>query len=489
MCLTAPTVAQDLELIEKYRPYIDLVELRVDLLDDDERLIIRDFPSKAGIPCILTIRRTVDGGMFAEGEAARSMLFARALAFANEDTKKNFAYVDFEEDFHISSLQDAAMAYGTKIIRSFHDMKNPVENIGEKLRSMHGSRFEIPKIAFMPHSLKDVTNLYTEMQNFKESNQIVCAMGPLGLPTRILAERFHSYLSYTSPEDLNLTLGEIGHTDPRTLENTYHFHEINSQTKLFGITGWPLKYTSSPTLHNEGFARENINAVYIPFRAEKASDAIEFASELDIKGFSVTIPHKEDIVKHLFSVDKKVEEIGACNTVINENGLWIGYNTDCSGFSKALLEFVGLKNLRKTHVAIIGAGGAAKAIAYAVKKLGGRACIFNRTVSKARTLGKKYGFEYASLGMESIVTLKKYNELIIQTTSKGMGSTEPSNESNDPLWFYDFAGTEKIFDIIYEPEVTPIMARAEKAGCLVHNGYTMLKYQGDEQFRLFKSVK
>ena len=111
---------------------------------------------------------------------------------------------------------------------------------------MHGSRFEIPKIAFMPHSLKDVTNLYTEMQNFKESNQIVCAMGPLGLPTRILAERFHSYLSYTSPEDLNLTLGEIGHTDPRTLENTYHFHEINSQTKLFGITGWPLKYPSSP---------------------------------------------------------------------------------------------------------------------------------------------------------------------------------------------------------------------------------------------------
>ena len=110
-------------------------------------------------------------------------------------------------------------------------------------------------------------------------------------------------------------------------------------------------------------------------------------------------------------------------------------------------------------------------------------------MSKARTLGKKYGFEYASLGMESIVTLKKYNELIIQTTSKGMGSTEPSNESNDPLWFYDFAGTEKIFDIIYEPEVTPIMARAEKAGCLVHNGYTMLKYQGDEQFRLFKSVK
>lgn len=489
LCLTASTVEQDLALIEKYRPYIDLVELRVDLLEDDERLNIRDFPAKAKIPCILTIRRTVDGGKFSEGEAARSMLFARALAFASENSDKNFAYVDFEEDFHISSLQDAAMAYGTKIIRSFHDMKNPVENITEKLNSMHGSRFEIPKIAFMPHSLKDVTNLYKEMQAFKNTDQIVCAMGPLGLPTRILAEKFHSYLTYTSPSDLDLSLSDIGHTDPKTLEEIYHFHEIDENTSLFGITGWPLKYTSSPKIHNERFVRTKRNAVYIPFKAEKAADAFEFATELGINGFSVTIPHKEDIIKNLFSVDKKVEDIGACNTVINENGLWIGYNTDCTGFSRALLEFLGLNNLKKTKVAIIGAGGAAKAIAYAVKKLGGKACIFNRTIAKARTLGKKYGFEYAPLSAESIITLKKYNEVIIQTTSKGMGSTEPSNPENDPLWFYDFAGTEKIYDIVYEPEVTPIMARAKKAGCRVQNGYTMLKYQGEEQFKLFKSVK
>ena len=154
-----------------------------------------------------------------------------------------------------------------------------------------------------------------------------------------------------------------------------------------------------------------------------------------------------------------------------------------------MLEVTGLKNLRKTRVAIIGAGGAAKAIAYAVKKLGGKACIFNRTIAKARALGKKYGFDYASLGQESIITLKKYNDLIIQTTSKGMGSTEVSNSENDPLWFYDFAGTEMIYDIIYKPEITPIMARAAKSGCKVSNGFTMLQYQGEEQFRLFKTAK
>ncbi|MCR4821552.1 MAG: type I 3-dehydroquinate dehydratase [Treponema sp.] len=488
LCLTAPTVAEDLALIKKYRQYIDLVELRVDLLDDDERLEIRDFPEKAELPCILTIRRTVDGGQYSEGEAARSMLFARALAFASEDNSKNFAYVDFEEDFHISSLEDAAMAYGTKIIRSFHDMENPLPNLGEKLKSLHTSRFEIPKIAFMPHSLKDVNDMYLTMKDFTDSDQIVCAMSSLGLPTRILAARFNSYLTYTSPEDLELSLTDIGHTDPKTLEETYHFHEIDDKTNLFGITGFPLKYTSSPALHNTSFKNEKINAVYIPFKAEKASEAFEFASTLGIKGFSVTIPHKEDIIKNLQKIDKKVSEIGACNTVINDNGIWTGYNTDCTGFARALLEFTGLENLKGKKVAIIGAGGAAKAIAYAVKELEGQACVFNRTLTKAKMLAEKFGFEYASLGLESAATIKEYSQIIIQTTSMGMGSTEESSENNDPLWFYDFTGEEMIYDIVYKPESTPIMVRGAKSGCKVHNGFTMLQYQGDEQFRLFKSV-
>lgn len=488
LCLTAKTMAEDLELIEKYRKYIDVAELRVDFLDEDERLNVREFPAKAKIPCILTIRRTVDGGEYSEGEASRTTLFARALAFADEDSSKNFAYVDFEEDFHVASLQDAALAYGTKIIRSFHDMKNPVKNIAEKIKSMRISRFEIPKIAFMPHSLADVTELYREMQNFNDSDQIVCAMGPLGLPTRILAAKFNSYLSYTSPTELLGNLLEIGHTDPKTLCELYHFCEIDKETRLYGITGWPLKVTSSPLLHNTNFKANNMNAVYIPFKSESAGDAFEFAKTLGIKGFSVTIPHKEAIIKNLDETDKKVDEIGACNTVINRDGKYFGYNSDCTGFEKALLEFSGLKNLKHKKVAIIGAGGAAKAVAYAVREMGGKACVFNRTVSKARALAEKYGFDFSSLDLDGLSKLKKYNDIIIQTTSKGMSSTSVPSEENDPIWFYDFKGNELVYDIVYEPEVTPVMARAEKAGCRVHNGFTMLKYQGEEQFRLFKEV-
>lgn len=488
LCLTAKTMAEDLALIEKYRKYIDVAELRADFLDDDERLNMREFPSKAKIPCILTIRRTVDGGEYSEGEASRTTLFARALAFADEDRTKNFAYVDFEEDFHVPSLQDAALAYGTKIIRSFHDMKNPVKDIASKIKSMGISKFEIPKIAFMPHSLKDVTDLYNEMQSFADSDQIVCAMGPLGLPTRILASKFNSYLSYTSPSELLGNLLEIGHTDPKTLCELYHFYDINKDTAIYGITGWPLKVTSSPQLHNTSFKENNMNAVYIPFKSESSDEAFEFAKAAGMKGFSVTVPHKETIIKHLDVADKKVSEIGACNTVINRNGKYFGYNTDCTGFEKALVEFTGLESLKHKKVAIIGAGGAAKAVAYAVHELGGKACVFNRTVSKARALAEKFGFDFASLDADSLPKLSKFNEIIIQTTSKGMSATAAPSEENDPLWFYDFSGSELVYDIVYEPETTPIMERAKKAGCKVHNGYTMLKYQGAEQFRLYKEV-
>ena len=127
LCLSGKTLAEDVAIVKKYRNFIDVVELRVDFLEQDERLRIREFPAMIDVPAILTIRRKIDGGQYVEGESARTMLYARGLAFAEEDPRKNFAYVDFEEDFHIPSLEDAAQAFGTRIIRSYHNMTEPVE--------------------------------------------------------------------------------------------------------------------------------------------------------------------------------------------------------------------------------------------------------------------------------------------------------------------------------------------------------------------------
>ncbi len=486
LCLTGKTLAEDVEITQKYKGFIDLVELRADFLDQDERLRIREFPSMIDVPAILTIRRKVDGGQYVEGESTRTMLYARGLAFAQEDPKKNFAYVDFEEDFHIPSLEDAAQAFGTRIIRSYHNMTDPVKDIEAKIAELRQNSNEIPKIAFMPHRLSDVTKVFCEASKWKNSEQIICAMGPLGLPTRVLAGKINSYLTYTSPAELLANLLEIGHIDPFTLENVYHFSSINEQTKIFGITGYPLKITSSPELQNRMFKENGLNAVYIPFKSEAIEDALEFAEKLDIQGFSVTIPHKETVIPIIRKIDPKAESIGACNTVVREDGEWKGYNTDAIGFEKALLEFTGYKDLCGKKVSIIGAGGASRAIAYIIKELGAEACVFNRTLAKARLIAEKYGFEYATLGPENLERLNKYSDIIVQTTSKGMGSNEPSNQENDPIWFYDFSGKEFVYDVIYSPEVTPVMARADASGCSVCNGASMLLYQGIAQFELYK---
>ncbi len=486
MTLTGKTLKENLDLIEKYRAYIDIVELRADHLDDDEKPFIKKFPAMAGVPCILTIRRTIDGGLYNDGEAARAVLFAKALSFVGEEHVKNFAYVDFEEDFQVASLQDAAVAYGVRIIRSLHDMKNPISNLAQRLEKLKVTDYEIPKIAFMPESLNDVKHVFDEAKKLKDSNHILLAMGPMGVATRILSAKIKNYLTFTSPTETIGNIKNLGHLDPITLNDVYHFKSINDDTRVYGITGYPLLKTSSPELHNAGYLKHEMNAVYIPVCSKSFKEVLDFADSASIMGMSVTIPHKEAVLNEITDIEKKAKEIGACNTIVRSSeGHWKGYNTDVSGFSKSLLEFLEEKNLSQKKVAIIGAGGAARAIAYAVKELKGKACIFNRTLLRAQEIANEYGFKYAKLGTESLDLLKKYSDIIIQTTSVGMNSMESSDAENDPIYYYEFTGKEKIFDIIYTPAVTPIMARASKAGCKVCNGYDMLRYQGYEQFRLF----
>ena len=493
MTLTGRTLSEDLALLEKYRNYIDMVELRADFLNTDERLLIRRFPALAGIPSLLTIRRSIDGGQYVEGEGARTVMFARALSFADSDRSKNFAYVDFEDDFYVPSLQDAALAFGTRIIRSVHDMNNPIKNVVGRLDDLRASNYEIPKIAFMPHSLSDVTDLFREAGQLTDNQHILIAMGPLGLPSRILSAKLKNYLTFVSPEEKSEGIANLGQIDPKTLQEVYHFSSLSETTKVFGITGWPLTATSSPELHNSGYAEHNINAVYIPVKTPNVKEAVDFADAVGMTGLSVTVSHKEKVLECVGEQDEKVKAIGSSNTLVKQDGVWKAYNTDGTGFTAALLKFTGTKDLHGWKVSIIGAGGAAKAIAWAVKSLKAKACVFNRTLSKAVALAERYGFEYEVLPKEPSVktvrALRKYSDLIIQTTSVGMNASSPSTAENAPLSFYAFTGKEMLFDIIYVPSVTPILRRASEVGCKVCNGWDMLRFQGYEQFELFTGEK
>ena len=485
MTLTGQTLEENFRLVKKYDKHIDVVELRVDYLNEEEQLYARRFPAMIRQPCILTIRRDIDGGKFKGGEFSRTNLFGRALAFADQDRRKNFAYVDFEDDYQIPSIQDAAMAFGVKIIRSFHEINDPVYNIREKFQSMRKTGYEIPKIAFMPRTLSDVTALFKEAQSITDYDHILVAMGAEGLPSRILASRTNSYLTYVSPQEFLGNTNGIGHIDPLLLNELYNFKNINTDTKLFGITGWPLEKTSSPVLHNNGYRNLNMNCVYIPVRSTLISEALNFSEQVDIQGLSVTVPFKESVLYYLNEQTPEVIQIGACNTIVRKNNKWIGYNTDAYGFKRALEEFLGGQKLKRVKVAVIGAGGAAKAVAYVLKQMGAKACIFNRTVEHAQNLAEKYGFRYCQLDPNFVETLDEYSDLIIQTTSVGMGAEGVPNKENDPIYFYNFRGNELVFDLVYSPAITPIMKRASLAGCRNCNGYKMLEYQAYLQFKLF----
>lgn len=488
LTLTGKTLKEDAELVKKYVQHIDIAELRVDHLNKEEQLNVRDFPSMINVPCILTIRRVEDGGLYDSGEFSRTALFGRALAYADQNPAKNFAYVDFEEDFNIPGLMDSAQAFGIKVIRSYHKFDGPVVNLRERCLKMMRTQFEIPKIAFMPKTLGDVTRLFNEAAGITDFPHIFVAMGNIGVPSRILASKLNSYLTYTSPIETQGNTSGIGHIDPITLSEMYRFKEIDEKTRFFAVTGYPLKVTSSPLIHNQGYQMHKLNNVFIPMPSTSMAESLEFAAELDIKGMAVTVPYKHDAMELADEIGVEVGEIGACNTLVKSFSQWVGHNTDAIGFQRALEEFLEVKKLHRRKVAIIGAGGASRAIAFAVKQMGGKACIFNRTVQRAKQIAEDFGFEYAPLDPECLPVLDRYSDIIIQTTKVGMNSDDEPNKENNPLWFYQFKGNENLFDIVYDPAVTPIMKVAESAGCKVCNGYAMLKYQGYKQFKYFTGV-
>jgi 3-dehydroquinate dehydratase/shikimate dehydrogenase len=499
LCLTGKTLAQNLEALAIYRKYVDLVELRVDCLEPDERFLIRHFPEQAGLPVILTIRRTRDGGYFNGGEGSRISLFSRGLAFAEADRRRNFAYVDLEEDLNVPSLEEAARTFGTRIIRSYHNIQGGVdEDPAAKLRSLRRMGDEIPKVAVKPNNLEDILRLYSAAAATMDFDKIIIGMGHYGVNTRILAEKMGSYLSYTSSiagvtdkfqdtpggirrEESVLPSGAPGQLNPQDLTEVYRFKDITQKTKLFAVVGYPLHATSSPPFFNQVFTEENLDAVYVPFPAESLKIFLELADFLNIQGASVTVPYKEEILPYLSSQSDEVKSVGACNTIVRTPNGWAGYNTDTRGFSDSLLSFIDLPNIRGKKLTIIGAGGAARAVAAEVFRLKGKALILNRTPVRARHLAQPYHFKWAGTDSEGVELMEKFSDIIIQTTSAGM---EPFIDA-DPLEDYKFTGREKVMDIVYKPERTRLLLRAMKAGCPVLNGYDMLLRQAMYQYRFF----
>ena len=470
LTLTARTIAEDIALARTYAPLVDIVELRADCLDAPEPAAVAAFPSAVPEPAILTVRRAADGGAFKGSDAERETLLAAAPAFA---------YVDFESDFDPPAATSAARAAGVRIIRSRHLFGGCSGAAAAEGDAFCRTADEIPKTAFMPRTLADVADLFRTMAALPTRDRIVCAMGPLGTVSRVLAGRARSFLTYVSPKELLANTASIGHLDPERLQSVYRFRSITERTRLCGVTGWPLAVTSSPEVHRAFYDRDNLDAVLVPLPAEDVADAIGCAETLGLRGLAVTIPHKEALLRHLDETDEAATAIGAANTVVWRDGRRLGYNTDAAGFTQALTAFLGRPDLNGLSVAILGAGGAARAIAYAVWKLGGEGRVHARDVTRAEAVARPYGFAASTL---AALGAGRRPDVIVQCTSVGHGS---SNPSDDPVPGYDFDGHEAVYDLVYQPAVTPLLARARAAGCRVESGMSMLRAQAEIQHRLW----
>ncbi len=470
LTLTGKTSAENAVIIKKFRESIDLVEVRLDFLQKEILRDLRSIKDVLSLPAIATFRRESDGGQYNGSEEYRIKKLTEAV-------EAGFEFVDIEYDLDAPVLVQLAEEKKCRIIRSFHSFSGVPDNLEDIIlkASFHGKA--IPKAAVYPRTSAEVLKLLRMIKNLEViPEKIILGMGDFGFFTRILYRKLGSFLTFCSGESNG---GAPGHSTPLELRESYNVDRITASAAVYGIIGNPVMHSLSPRLHNAGYRKYDLDAVYVPFPVTSISSFLEIVRELDIRGFSVTVPYKQTILPFLVKRDLRTAEAGACNTVLVSGSGLEGWNTDVNGFLEPLRKRISFASLRKT--AVIGAGGAAAAVVQALKETGTEIHVFNRTLSKAASFAEKFGVFFHSL--DSYREIAEC-DLIVQTTSAGMFP----DVSKTPLPGYRFLKNQIVYDIIYTPSETMFLKEAGKEGCLTINGMEMLYAQGKRQFELFTGL-
>jgi shikimate dehydrogenase len=258
--------------------------------------------------------------------------------------------------------------------------------------------------------------------------------------------------------------------------------KISAKTRMCIIIGDPVEHSLSPAMHNAAYKALNIDDQFV-FTAshvlpENLEQAVQGVRALGVRGLTCTIPHKVEVMKYLDVVDPIAQNIGAINTVVNEDGVLTGYNTDWLGTVTALEEKTTLKGKK---IALLGAGGAARAIAFGVVKKNAKLTIYNRTLQTAKDLANDLDSERVTAQDMSDLSSLGEADIIINSTSVGMGDSVGISLVPADL----LHPGQIVFDAIYRPHKTRLIQDAEKAGCEVIYGYQMLLHQGTAQFKLY----
>jgi 3-dehydroquinate dehydratase / shikimate dehydrogenase len=477
LCLTAPTIAENLEVLERYRGKADIAELRVDFLLPAEQHSIRQFPALAGLPVILTIRRPADGGRWTEGEGARLVLYSRGLAFADADSRKNFAYVDLESDFHAPAIEEAARTFRIRIIRSLHDISGMPPNCEAILRTLPRHPDEIAKLAAKPQSMKDCIDLYRATENPGKSSRIVIGMGPFGLWTRVLADRLGSEFSYTSPLDSGGHSAAPGQVDPTALERDFRYRALDRDTGFLAEIGPGLPSSTLSASLNEAFGREGRNLAMIPMTVDNPADFLQFADVTGLAGFALSGAFRSQAQVFCSSVDRQAQRSGMVTAMQRREFGWEGFDLETPCLVSAIRRAAGSRRLLFTECVVVGRGALARSAVLAAAALGASVKVTDRPMSLPdRESGRRPRCLWAGPDGSSLQASGRRRMFILAGGQDDAPACLP---------YYRFSGRERILDVGGAAQADAFLNRAREAGCAVHGGAAFQAARAENLFAAF----
>ena len=448
---------------------VRILELRLDYLESEDEFaaLLRGIvPLAAQATLIATCRRKEAGGRFS-GSIARQ-ISRLVLAAAS-----GCAWCDLE----METLErlDAGTLRKTlgdvRLIASFHDFARTPARLGQLRQRLEASGADAVKIAAVTRHYRELVRLLRTAH--RRRNVIVVPMGEIGAPGRIAALREGSALAYASG-DRAVAPGQL---TLESMQSLYRVDRHSRGTALYGVIGNPIAHSLSPLLHNTGFEHRRINAVFAPFLVRDLKDFMKSVRPLRISGLSVTIPHKQQIVRFLDECDPLALEIGAVNTVVCRAGKLHGYNTDFDAVMQSLGRRMKLEGAR---VLICGAGGAARTVGFAAARAGASVFFCARRQEAARTAARAFGAE--------AVERKDLRELefdaVVNATPIGM---MPDVDAS-PLEAAELR-CDLVFDLIYRPVRTRLLRLAERRGIRTLSGAEMFVAQGVAQWELWTGEK
>jgi 3-dehydroquinate dehydratase/shikimate dehydrogenase len=359
----------------------------------------------------------------------------------------------------------------TALIVSYHNFES-TPALDPILRRLLSVPADIYKIATTARKPSDNLRLMQLLRNANEHPMIVVAMSEIGAPSRILSPSLGSLFTYAAPNDQEGTAP--GQLAMRTLRTLYRSDKLSKQSRIYGIIADPVFHSKSPYIHNRAFQSRRLDAVYVPFlvKQNQLADWMKFAGDLPVAGFSVTIPHKCRILRHLDQIEPLARRIGAVNTVWRKAGKWRGANTDADGVLKPLGRHLRLAN---ASVLIAGYGGAARAAAVALHDARATVTITGRNLSSAQSLARVIKGEALTLRQAQ----QRKFDVLIHATPVGMVP-----KIDDSL-FNDSIPASIVLDMVYNPHETLLLKHARAEGCTVIPGAEMLLEQAVSQFEIW----